>query len=77
MSRKFRKANYEETLDLQVSLRDVLQPEHLARFTVDVITQLDLRAIYAEYGEMGAPRNPKKLHPCLFLLKRHRDNSRG
>lgn len=55
MSRKFRNANYEETLDLQVSLRDVLLPEHLARFIVDVIAQLDLSTIYDQYGEMGAP----------------------
>lgn len=55
MSRKFRNADYEKTLDLQVSLREVLPPEHLSRFIVDVIVQLDLSAIYAQYGEMGAP----------------------
>ncbi len=55
MSRKFRKADYEKTLDLRVSLREVLPPEHLARFIVDVIAQLDLSAFYAQYGEMGAP----------------------
>lgn len=55
MSRKFRNADYEKTLDLQISLRDVLPPEHPARFIVDVITQLDLSAIYDQYGELGAP----------------------
>ncbi len=55
MSRKFRKADYEKTLDLNVSLREVLPPEHLARFIVDVIAELDLSAIYEQYGEMGAP----------------------
>ncbi len=55
MSRKFRTADYEKTLDLHVSLREALPPTHLARFIVDVIAQLDLSAIYSQYGELGAP----------------------
>ncbi len=55
MGRKFRKADYEKTLDLHVSIREALPPEHQARFIVDVIVQLDLSAIYSQYGEMGAP----------------------
>ena len=55
MSRKFKTADYEKTLDLQITLRDVLPPEHLARFMVDVITQLDLSRIYRQYSEQGAP----------------------
>jgi len=55
MTRKFKTANYEKTLELQISLRDVLPPEHLARFIVDVIAQLDLSAIYNRYSDQGAP----------------------
>jgi transposase len=55
MTRKFKTANYEETLDLQIRLRDVLPVEHLARFIVDIITTLDLSAIYSKYSELGAP----------------------
>ena len=55
MKRKFRTANYEETLDLLISLREALPPEHLARFIVEVVSQLDLTAIYQKYGEKGAP----------------------
>lgn len=55
MTRKFRTANYEETLNLKVSLRDVLPPEHLARFTVDLVSQLDLSQIYQQYKDEGAP----------------------
>lgn len=55
MARKFKTANYEETLDLQIKLRDVLPVEHLARFIVDVIITLDLSAIYKKYSELGAP----------------------
>lgn len=53
--RKFKTADYEETLNLKVSLREVLPPEHLARFTVDIISQLDLSHIYQQYADSGAP----------------------
>lgn len=53
MSRKFRTANYDETLNLSVTLREVLPPNHLARFVVDVISQLDVSAIYARYASRG------------------------
>ncbi len=55
MARRFRTANYEETLDKQVSMREVLPPEHLARFIVEVIGELDLSAFYRRYAELGAP----------------------
>lgn len=55
MARKFKTANYEKTLDLQITLRDALPPDHLARFIVDVVAQLDLRPIYQKYSDQGAP----------------------
>jgi transposase len=55
MPRKFRTANYEETLEKQVSIREVLPPEHLARFMVEVIGELDLNGLYSRYAELGAP----------------------
>lgn len=55
MARKFRTADYEKTLNLQITLRDVLPPDHLARFIVDVVAQLDLSAIYKKYSDQGAP----------------------
>ncbi len=59
MTRKFKTANYEETLNLSVTLGEALPPNHLARFVVDVIGQLDLSALYARYassrGEAFAP----------------------
>ncbi len=36
MSRKFKTADYDAALDLQVSVREVLPANHLARFVVDV-----------------------------------------
>lgn len=53
MSRKFRTANYEATLKQTISLEEALPPEHLARFVVDVIAQLDLSKIYAQYASQG------------------------
>jgi transposase len=53
MARKFKTANYEETLELKVSLGEVLPPNHLARFVVDIISQLDLSSIYRRYGSQG------------------------
>lgn len=53
MTRKFKTANYEETLDLKVSLREALPPTHLARFVVDIIAQLDLSNIYRRFSALG------------------------
>jgi transposase len=67
MSRKFKTADYEETLNLQVSLREALPPEHLARFVVDVISQLELKPLYEQYSESGAPPYaPELLLGLLF-----------
>jgi len=53
MSRKFITANYEEMLNLSVRLGEVLPPNHLARFVVDIIAQLDLGPIYRRYSVLG------------------------
>jgi len=67
MTRKFKTADYEKTLDLQLTLRDVLPPDHLARFIVDVVAQLDLSAIYQQYNDQGAPPYaPEVLLGLLF-----------
>ena len=67
MTRKFKTVDYEATLDLTVSLRDALPPEHLARFVVDVVAQLDLGSIYARYGKRGGePYAPEILLGLLF-----------
>jgi transposase len=55
MARKFKTADYEATLELHISLREVLPPEHLARFVVDIVAQLDLSSIYQQYSDEGAP----------------------
>lgn len=67
MTRKFKTADYDKTLDLQITLRDVLPPDHLARFIVDIVAQLDLQPIYKKYRDQGAPPYaPEVLLGLLF-----------
>jgi len=67
MTRKFKSADYEKTLELQIRLGEVLPPGHLARFIVDVISQLDLSGIYKQYSDQGAPAYaPEVLLGLLF-----------
>jgi transposase len=67
MSRVFKTANYEQTLEMTVRIGDCLPAEHLARFVVDCVAQLDLSALYAHYGTRGgAPYAPEVLLGLLF-----------
>src|SRR5215210_312086 len=66
MSRVFKTADYDATLDQTVRLGDCLPADHLARFIADVIAQLDLTPIYARYGARGgAPYAPELLFGLL------------
>jgi len=53
MARKFKTPHYEALLQETVSLSDALPPSHLARFIVDVISQLDLSGLYERYALIG------------------------
>jgi transposase len=53
MTRTFKTPDYEATLNLTITLREALPANHLARFIVDVMTQLDLSPIYARYAPLG------------------------
>src|SRR5438034_11447900 len=67
MSRIFKRADYDQTLDVRVRLGDCLPPEHLAHFVVDCVAQLDLSGLYARYGTRGgAPYAPEVLLGLLF-----------
>jgi transposase len=66
MSRQFKTADYEATLDTSVRLGDCLPADHLARFIVDIVAQLDLKPFYARYGKRGgAPYAPEILLALL------------
>ncbi len=67
MARKFKTVDYEAALDMSVTIRECLPPDHLARFVVDIVKQLDLRCIYRQYGERGGePYDPPILLALLF-----------
>ncbi|RPI24155.1 MAG: DDE transposase [Chloroflexota bacterium] len=67
MTRKFGTVDYEKSLDQTITIRDVLPPDHLARFIVWVISRLDMRAIYAKYSDVGGEAYaPELLLGLLF-----------
>src|SRR4030042_2840486 len=67
MTRKFSKIDYEKALDQTITIRDVLPPDHLARFIVRVISMLDVSAIYAKYSDEGGEAYaPELLLGLLF-----------
>jgi transposase len=67
MSRLFKTADYEATLKTSVRLEECLPQDHLARFVVDIVAQLDLAPLYARYANRGgAPYAPEILLALLF-----------
>jgi transposase len=67
MSRTFKTVNYDQALELTVRLGDCLPPEHLARFVVDSVAQLDLSTLYGHYGTRGGePYAPEMLLGLLL-----------
>ena len=67
MSRTFKKVDYDQALHLTVRLGDCLPPDHLARFVVDSVAQLDLSTLYVKYGPRGGePYAPEMLLGLLL-----------
>jgi hypothetical protein len=67
MSRKFRTPDYESALNEAITLREALPPNHLARFVVMVIGQLDLSHINTRYAQVGGEAiTPEILLGLLF-----------
>ena len=68
MTRKFKRPDYEATLKAPIVLEEAIPANHLARFVVDIISQLDLRKIYAGYAEQGGEAiAPEALLGLLFF----------
>jgi transposase len=53
MTRKFLTVDYDAALHQTVTIEECLSPNHLARFIVTIIAQLDLKAFYARYASLG------------------------
>lgn len=67
MSRKFKTPDYEAALNAPIILREAIPAQHLARFIVDIVAQLDLGKIYAGYAEQGGEAiAPEALMGLLF-----------
>jgi transposase len=67
MSRHFRTADYQATLEVQVRLGDCLAPDHPARFLVDLLGLLDFAAFRARFAARGGkPYDPAVL--CGVLI---------
>jgi transposase len=67
MSRKFKKPDYEATLNTVIQLSEALPENHLARFVVDIVSQLDLSSLYQRYGAIGGEAiAPELLLAMLF-----------
>jgi transposase len=67
MARRFKKVNYEKSLEQTVTIRECLPDDHLARFIVGVIGLLELGSIYAHYGPVGGEAySPEILLGLLF-----------
>jgi len=67
MARKFKTVDYEAALELTIAIGTCLPANHLARFVVEIVKQLDLSGIYNQYGERGGePYDPPVLLGLLF-----------
>jgi transposase len=68
MARRFKMiVDYGKVLDQTITIRDALPPDHLARFVVEVVSWLDLTAIYARYAPVGGEAYaPEILLALLF-----------
>ena len=67
MSNKFRQVDRETLFLLPPSLEDWLPEDHLARFIVDIVGQLDLTEIKSAYAGRGSrAHHPEMLLALLF-----------
>jgi transposase len=67
MACRFKMVDYEKALDQTVRIRDVLPPDHLARFIARVVLLLEVSAIYAQYAPVGGEAYaPELLLGLLF-----------
>lgn len=63
MARRFKRPDYTATLQTNIQLSEALPLNHLARFVVDGIAQLDVSSIYARY----APEGGEAIAPEILL----------
>jgi transposase len=67
MTRRFRTPDHEATLSATITIGDCLPPEHLARFVVKTVSELDLGEIYGQYGPVGGEPIAPEILLCLLF----------
>jgi hypothetical protein len=73
VNKRFRVCDLNQPFLLAASLQDWLPEDHLARFVADVMNELDLSAIYAEY-ERSDGRGLSAYHPDGFYKRECQEN---
>ena len=53
VTRRFKRPDYEAALQTSIQMGEALPMNHLARFVVDVVAQLEMSSIYARYAAVG------------------------
>ena len=67
MTRKFKQPDYTTTPNIAISLGEAIPANHLARFVVDIVAQLDMSTIYRRYAKQGGEAiAPEALLALLF-----------
>lgn len=67
MARTFKSANYLQPMILPPTIDEWVSNDHLARFVVNIINQLELSVIYNSYGRRGSPPyDPKLILGLIF-----------
>src|SRR5512134_1294508 len=67
MARKFKTVDYEQSGQQRLTIDDCLPADHLARFMVNIVVMLDLRAFYAYYAATGGEAIDPKVLLVLLL----------
>jgi hypothetical protein len=77
MSKRYRPYEPEQGLLWAPSLRDWLPEDHLAYFVSDLVEDLDLSAIYAQYeGDLRGPLPKGATRPAVFPARLGKGESR-
>lgn len=67
MTRKFKRPDYTAAADAPIRLGEAIPANHLARFVVDIVAELDLSTIYTQYAVRGGEAiAPEAILALLF-----------
>lgn len=67
MARRFKTVDYEKSGQQTITIDKVLPEDHLARFIVSIVSLLDLRVLYSQYGAVGGEAYAPEVLLALLL----------